>query len=169
MVATGRKFADVGISANPTESQLLSTRCRPGKPAVQGRRTGDVQWQVSREKHVARGFSAAGVDPADEKGVKLLSTPKARIVTNFFEVRKIELAALDGSRDSILAPGAVFEAGGHRLVPLCPPYHDAPKTCSLQTASARFSPMRWRKPATSVVMHRVRGWLTGRRLTRPGW
>lgn len=54
--------------------------------------------------------------------------PNARIITNFLGAGKMELAGLDVSRFSMLELGTVFEAGGHRLVPLGPPYYDAPET-----------------------------------------
>lgn len=54
--------------------------------------------------------------------------PDAGIVTNFLGAGKMELAGLDVSRVSMLEPGTVFEAADHRLVPLRPPYYDAPET-----------------------------------------
>lgn len=54
--------------------------------------------------------------------------PNARIVTNFLGAGKMELAGLDVSRVSMLEPGREFDAGSHRLVPLRPPYYDAPET-----------------------------------------
>ena len=54
--------------------------------------------------------------------------PNARVVTNFLGMGKMNLAGLDVSRVHLLAPGDVFEAGGHRLIPVRPPYYDAPET-----------------------------------------
>lgn len=61
-------------------------------------------------------------------GRVLRHAPHAKIVTTFLGAGKLELAGFDVSRVSLLEPGAAFEAGGHRLVPLRPPYYDAPET-----------------------------------------
>ncbi|TFH87281.1 MBL fold metallo-hydrolase [Billgrantia azerbaijanica] len=67
-------------------------------------------------------------DHVGNLGRVLERAPNARIVTNFLGAGKMGLAGLDLSRVSILEPGMAFEAGGHRLMPLRPPYYDAPET-----------------------------------------
>lgn len=58
----------------------------------------------------------------------LARAPNAKVVTNFLGMGKMNLAGLDISRVHLLEPGAVLEAGGHRLHPVRPPYYDAPET-----------------------------------------
>lgn len=53
---------------------------------------------------------------------------KAKVVTNFLGRAKMELAGLDVTRVEVLEPGARFEVGGRTLVPVRPPYYDAPET-----------------------------------------
>ncbi|GLQ55044.1 MBL fold metallo-hydrolase [Devosia nitrariae] len=67
--------------------------------------------------------------------------PNARVLTNFLGMGKMNLAGLDVSRVQLLEPGVPFEAGGHRLHPVRPPYYDAPETVGFfdETDSVLFA------------------------------
>lgn len=54
--------------------------------------------------------------------------PRAQIVTNFLGVGKMGLAGLDVTRVHMLQPGDVLETADRRLIPVRPPYYDAPET-----------------------------------------
>ncbi|MCE8045061.1 MBL fold metallo-hydrolase [Halomonas daqingensis] len=54
--------------------------------------------------------------------------PKARVVTSFLGMGKMGLLGLDVSRVHLLEPGARLTLGDRELVPLRPPYYDAPET-----------------------------------------
>lgn len=54
--------------------------------------------------------------------------PHARILTNFLGMAKMMLAGLPIDRVRVLEPGARLDAGDRELVPLRPPYYDAPET-----------------------------------------
>ncbi|MCX2721798.1 MBL fold metallo-hydrolase [Roseibium salinum] len=54
--------------------------------------------------------------------------PKAKVVTNFLGMGKMNLAGLDVSRVHLLNPGDCLELSDRRLRPLRPPYYDAPET-----------------------------------------
>ncbi len=58
----------------------------------------------------------------------LQKAPKARVLTSFLGMGKMQLAGLDVSRVAVLEPGACFDAGGRTLVPVRPPYFDAPES-----------------------------------------
>jgi flavorubredoxin len=58
----------------------------------------------------------------------LEAAPKARVVTNFLGMGKMNLAGLDVSRVHLLEPGDRLELADRALVPLRPPYYDAPET-----------------------------------------
>lgn len=58
----------------------------------------------------------------------LEKAPNAAVVTNFLGMGKMQMAGLDVSRVRLLEPGRALEAGGHSLVPVRPPYYDAPET-----------------------------------------
>lgn len=73
-------------------------------------------------------LSHMDADHIGNLGRVLERAPNAKIVTNFLGMGKMNLAGLDLSRVHMLEPGAVLEAGGHRLVPVRPPYYDAPET-----------------------------------------
>lgn len=65
------------------------------------------------------------------------AAPNARVVTNFLGRGKMQLAGFDISRVEVLSPGDVFEAGGRRLIPVRPPYYDAPETMGFFDAAGR--------------------------------
>ncbi len=55
--------------------------------------------------------------------------PNAQVVTNFLGAGKMGLLGTGSpERFRLLEPGEVFEAGGHRLYQVKPPYYDAPET-----------------------------------------
>ncbi|MDI5987112.1 MBL fold metallo-hydrolase [Halomonas sp. M4R5S39] len=54
--------------------------------------------------------------------------PRARVVTNFLGMGKMGMLGHDLSRVQLLEPGARLELGDRSLVPLRPPYYDAPET-----------------------------------------
>lgn len=68
----------------------------------------------------------------------LEAAPNARVITNFLGRGKMQLAGLDVDRVRLLEPGAVFEAGGRRLIPVRPPYYDAPETMGFFDAADRL-------------------------------
>jgi hypothetical protein len=86
---------------------------------------------------------AAEIDPADLRWIwishldadhignlerVLAAAPRARIVTGFLGAGKMRLAGMDVSRIEVLDPGQSLVVGDHELVPLRPPYFDAPET-----------------------------------------
>lgn len=54
--------------------------------------------------------------------------PQAEIVTNFLGMAKMSLSGLPTARVRLLDPAARLDAGDRELVPLRPPYYDAPET-----------------------------------------
>lgn len=54
--------------------------------------------------------------------------PRAEIVTNFLGMGKLALAGLPTARVRVLAPGERLALPDRTLVPLRPPYYDAPET-----------------------------------------
>lgn len=54
--------------------------------------------------------------------------PRARVLTNFLGMAKLGLLGHDTSRVTLLEPGRAVDLGDRRLVPLKPPYYDAPET-----------------------------------------
>jgi len=54
--------------------------------------------------------------------------PHARVVTNFLGMGKMMLAGLPTDRAHLLDPGCRLVLGDRELVPLRPPYYDAPET-----------------------------------------
>jgi flavorubredoxin len=54
--------------------------------------------------------------------------PNARVLTNFLGMAKMGLLGHDTSRVTLLQPGVDVDLGDRRLVPLKPPYYDAPET-----------------------------------------
>lgn len=63
--------------------------------------------------------------------------PKAKVVTNFLGMGKMNLAGFDVSRVHLLAPDATLELADRRLVPIRPPYYDAPETIGFFDTSER--------------------------------
>jgi flavorubredoxin len=58
----------------------------------------------------------------------LALAPKAKVITNFLGMAKMQLQGFDTSRVQLFEPGTVLDIGGHRLHPVRPPYYDAPET-----------------------------------------
>jgi glyoxylase-like metal-dependent hydrolase (beta-lactamase superfamily II) len=54
--------------------------------------------------------------------------PQAKVITNFLGMAKMGLLGHDTSRVQLIAPGEELDLGDRRLVPLKPPYYDAPET-----------------------------------------
>ncbi|MFN3545982.1 MAG: MBL fold metallo-hydrolase [Mesorhizobium sp.] len=63
--------------------------------------------------------------------------PNAKVVTNFLGMGKMNLAGMDVSRVHLLEPGARLELSDRDLVPLRPPYYDAPETIGFFDARDR--------------------------------
>ncbi len=63
--------------------------------------------------------------------------PKARVVTSFLGMGKMGLLGLDVSRVHLLEPGARLTLGDRELVPLRPPYYDAPETLGFLDTRSR--------------------------------
>lgn len=58
----------------------------------------------------------------------LARAPKARVLTNFLGMGKMGLMGLDASRADMLEMGHEIELAGTKLMPLRPPYYDAPES-----------------------------------------
>jgi glyoxylase-like metal-dependent hydrolase (beta-lactamase superfamily II) len=54
--------------------------------------------------------------------------PQARVITNFLGMAKMGLLERDVSRVQLIGPGEELDLGDRKLVPLKPPYYDAPET-----------------------------------------
>jgi len=54
--------------------------------------------------------------------------PQATVITNFLGMAKMGLLGHDTSRVQLIGPGQELDLGDRRLVPLKPPYYDAPET-----------------------------------------
>ncbi len=54
--------------------------------------------------------------------------PRARVITTFLGMGKMQLAGRATERVQLIEPGRTFEAGGRRFLPVRPPYYDAPET-----------------------------------------
>lgn len=54
--------------------------------------------------------------------------PRAKVITNFLGMAKMMLQDRDVSRVQLIAPGDEIDLGDRTLVPLKPPYYDAPET-----------------------------------------
>ncbi|MGR4068595.1 oxygen-binding di-iron domain-containing protein [Billgrantia sp. C5P2] len=63
--------------------------------------------------------------------------PRARVVTSFLGMGKMGLLGLDVSRVQLLEPGARLTLGDRELVPLRPPYYDAPETLGFLDTRSR--------------------------------
>ncbi|MEE4238867.1 MAG: MBL fold metallo-hydrolase [Anderseniella sp.] len=69
----------------------------------------------------------------------LARAPNARVVTSFLGMGKMGMLGHDVSRVHLLQPGDHLEIAGRRLVPLRPPYYDAPETIGfVDTGSKAF-------------------------------
>ncbi|MCF8466565.1 MAG: MBL fold metallo-hydrolase [Sneathiella sp.] len=56
------------------------------------------------------------------------AAPNARVLTNFLGMGKLNLAGFDVSRVTLIDQTGVPEIAGHNLIPVRPPYYDAPET-----------------------------------------
>jgi glyoxylase-like metal-dependent hydrolase (beta-lactamase superfamily II) len=54
--------------------------------------------------------------------------PEAKVITNFLGMAKMMLQDRDVSRVQLIGPGQALDLGDRSLVPLKPPYYDAPET-----------------------------------------
>jgi glyoxylase-like metal-dependent hydrolase (beta-lactamase superfamily II) len=54
--------------------------------------------------------------------------PRAEVLTSFLGMAKLGLGGFDTARVRLLEPGVPFELGRQRLLPLRPPYYDAPES-----------------------------------------
>ncbi|HRP65393.1 MAG TPA: MBL fold metallo-hydrolase [Thauera sp.] len=57
--------------------------------------------------------------------------PNAKVLTSFLGAGKMGLMGFDTSRIELLEPGVPFTRAGRSLMPLRPPYYDAPETLGL--------------------------------------
>lgn len=95
---------------------------------------------------------AATIDPADLRWIwlshldadhignlarVLAMAPNAQIVTNFLGMGKMMLAGLDVSRVRVLDRGEVLDLGDRSLIPVRPPYYDAPETMGFVDTAER--------------------------------
>jgi flavorubredoxin len=58
----------------------------------------------------------------------LALAPQAKVLTNFLGMGKMMLQGRDPSRVRVMAPGEEIDLGDRTIVPLKPPYYDAPET-----------------------------------------
>ena len=58
----------------------------------------------------------------------LALAPQAKVLTNFLGMAKLMLQERDLSRVTLIEPGSTIDLGDRNLVPLKPPYYDAPET-----------------------------------------
>ncbi len=63
--------------------------------------------------------------------------PNAKVVTNFLGMGKMGLVGLPVDRVHLLGEGAVLDAGDRRIVPIRPPYYDAPETMGFFDTKSR--------------------------------
>jgi glyoxylase-like metal-dependent hydrolase (beta-lactamase superfamily II) len=92
------------------------------------------------------------IDPADLKWIWLSHmdpdhlgnlravldfAPNAKVVTNFLGMGKMGLAGLPVDRVHLLEPGARLDLGDRQIVPLRPPYYDAPETIGFFDTKSR--------------------------------
>ncbi|MFY0990638.1 MBL fold metallo-hydrolase [Halomonas sp. C05BenzN] len=67
----------------------------------------------------------------------LARAPRAQVVTNFLGMGKMGLLGLDTGRVHLLEPGDRLALGDRELVPLRPPYYDAPETLGFLDTRSR--------------------------------
>ena len=67
----------------------------------------------------------------------LALAPQAKVLTNFLGMAKMMLQERDLSRVSLIEPGSEIDLGDRRLVPLKPPYYDAPETTGFFDTKSR--------------------------------
>lgn len=67
----------------------------------------------------------------------LARAPNARVVTNFLGMGKLGMLGQDVSRVHLLRAGEHLELAGRRLIPVRPPYYDAPETIGFVDSNRR--------------------------------
>lgn len=82
-------------------------------------------------------LSHMDADHIGNLGRVLERAPRAKVVTNFLGMGKMNLAGLDVSRVHLLEPGDGLELPNRTLMPLRPPYYDAPETIGFFDAAER--------------------------------
>ncbi|WEX10742.1 MBL fold metallo-hydrolase [Chelativorans sp. AA-79] len=121
-----------GLGALPINSFLLKGR----EPVLVDTGLGALgdQFVAALESEIDPGdlrwiwLSHMDADHIGNLGQVLERAPHAKVVTNFLGMGKMNLAGIDVSRVHLLDPGARLEVAGRTLVPLRPPYYDAPET-----------------------------------------
>lgn len=73
-------------------------------------------------------LSHTDADHIGNLGRILAKAPQAKVVTNFLGMGKLSMLGFDVCRVELLQPGASVNTGSRTLVPLRPPYYDAPET-----------------------------------------
>ena len=109
----------------------------------------------------------------------LALAPQAKVLTNFLGMAKMMLQERDLSRVSLIEPGSEIDLGDRRLVPLKPPYYDAPETTGFFDTKSRVlfsadafgalleSRPRPKPPRSRLTPSATACWV-GRRSTRRG-
>lgn len=82
-------------------------------------------------------ISHMDADHAGNLARVLAAAPNARVVTNFLNTGRLNMAGFDIGRVQMLEPGTAFEAGGRRLIPVRPPYYESPGTLGFYDAHDR--------------------------------
>jgi glyoxylase-like metal-dependent hydrolase (beta-lactamase superfamily II) len=67
----------------------------------------------------------------------LALAPQAKVITNFLGMAKMSLQERDVSRVQLIGPGEELDLGDRKLVPLKPPYYDAPETTGFYDMKTR--------------------------------
>ena len=80
--------------------------------------------------------SHADADHVGNLALLLKLAPRATVLTNFLGMGKLAMLGFDPARMQIIAPDQPILIGGRRLIPVRPPYYDAPETLGLYDAEA---------------------------------
>ncbi|NEZ02989.1 MBL fold metallo-hydrolase [Wenzhouxiangella sp. XN201] len=76
-------------------------------------------------------ISHADADHVGNLAALLEVAPSAKVLTSFLGMGKLAMAGIRPERMQIVEPGGLLEIGGRRLLPIRPPYYDAPETLGL--------------------------------------
>lgn len=121
-----------GMGALPINSFLLKGKqpvlVDTGLGALGDRFIEELEKEIDPEDLRWIWLSHMDADHIGNLGRVLERAPDAKVVTNFLGMGKMNLAGLDVSRVHLMDPGTVLEVGERRLVPVRPPYYDAPET-----------------------------------------
>lgn len=79
-------------------------------------------------------ISHADADHVGNLAELLVRSPKATVLTSFLGMGKLAMAGIDPVRMQVIEPGQEVEVGERRLLPIRPPYYDAPETLGLWEA-----------------------------------